>query len=58
MALSPDGSAVAIGRRDQNGSGAVWLHDLVRESESRLAPHCWCRANFQNYRLRVKVMCS
>ena len=38
VALSPDGSTVAIGRQDQNGSGAVWLHDLVRESESRLSP--------------------
>jgi Tol biopolymer transport system component len=38
VALSPDGNSVAIGRQDQNGSSATWLHDLVRESESRLQP--------------------
>ena len=38
VALSPDGNTVAIGRQDQNGSSATWLHDLVRESESRLQP--------------------
>ena len=38
MALSPDGNTVAIVRRDQNGSVATWLLDLVRESESRLTP--------------------
>ena len=38
VALSPDGSNVAIGRQDQNGATATWLHDLVRESESRLQP--------------------
>jgi len=38
VALSPDGSTVAIGRQDQNGATATWLHDLVRESESRLQP--------------------
>lgn len=37
VALSPDGSTVATVRQDQNGPGAVWLHDLVRESESRLS---------------------
>jgi Tol biopolymer transport system component/predicted Ser/Thr protein kinase len=38
VALSPDGSTVAIVRQDQNGAPATWLHDLVRESESRLQP--------------------
>jgi Tol biopolymer transport system component/predicted Ser/Thr protein kinase len=38
VALSPDGNTVAIGRQDQNGASATWLHDLVRESESRLQP--------------------
>ena len=38
VALSPDGNAVAIQRQEQDGSSAVWLHDLVRESESRLTP--------------------
>jgi serine/threonine protein kinase len=38
VALSPDGNAVAIQRQDQDGSSAVWLHDLVRDSESRLTP--------------------
>jgi Tol biopolymer transport system component/predicted Ser/Thr protein kinase len=38
LALSPDGNTVAILRRDLDGSLAVWLHDLVRESESRLTP--------------------
>jgi Tol biopolymer transport system component len=38
VALSPDGNTVAIGRQDQNGSSSTWLHDLVRESESRLQP--------------------
>jgi len=38
VALSPDGSTVAIGRQDQNGAPATWLHDLVRESEIRLQP--------------------
>jgi Tol biopolymer transport system component len=36
--LSPDGSTVAIGRQDENGFAAEWLHDLVRDSESRLTP--------------------
>ena len=36
--LSPDGNSVAISRQDQSGSPATWLHDLVRESESRLQP--------------------
>jgi Tol biopolymer transport system component len=38
VVLSPDGNTVATQRRDEGGSGAVWLHDLVRESESRLTP--------------------
>jgi Tol biopolymer transport system component len=38
VTLSPDGNTVAIGRQDQNGASATWLHDLVRESESRLQP--------------------
>jgi serine/threonine protein kinase len=38
VALSPDGNTVAIGRQEQNDSAATWLHDLVRESESRLQP--------------------
>ncbi len=38
VALSPDGNTVAIVRQDQNGAPATWLHDLVRESESRLQP--------------------
>jgi Tol biopolymer transport system component len=38
VALSPDGNTVAIMRQDQNGASATWLHDLVRESESRLQP--------------------
>jgi len=36
VVLSPDGNTVATSRLDQSGSPAVWLHDLVRESESRL----------------------
>ena len=38
VVLSPDGNTVATRRRDEGGSMAVWLHDLVRESESRLTP--------------------
>jgi Tol biopolymer transport system component len=38
VALSPDGNTVAIARQDQSGAAATWLHDLVRESESRLQP--------------------
>jgi len=36
--LSPDGNAFAINRQDSSGTGAAWLHDLVRESETRLTP--------------------
>jgi Tol biopolymer transport system component/predicted Ser/Thr protein kinase len=39
LALSPDGNTVAILRRDANNAPSVWLHDLTRDSESRLAPN-------------------
>src|SRR6185437_12900257 len=39
LALSPDGNTVAILRRDANNAPSIWLHDLTRDSESRLAPN-------------------
>jgi len=37
VALSPDGTAVAFARSNPSGSASVWLHNLARDSESRLA---------------------
>ena len=38
VALSPDGNAVVVHRRDRSNEPGLWLHDLVRGSESRLMP--------------------
>jgi serine/threonine protein kinase len=36
-ALSPDGTTAAVARRNPSGFFDVWLHNLARDSESRLA---------------------
>jgi len=38
VALSPDGTAVATGRRATDGSTSRWLYDAVRGSETRFLP--------------------
>jgi serine/threonine protein kinase/DNA-binding beta-propeller fold protein YncE len=36
VALSPDGTTVAIDRSNPSGSASIWLHNLGRDSEFRL----------------------
>jgi serine/threonine-protein kinase len=37
LALSPDGTTIAIDRSNPSGPTSLWLHNLGRESESRLS---------------------
>ncbi len=37
VALSPDGTSVAIARGNLGGSTSLWLHNLTRDAESRFA---------------------
>src|SRR5262249_47247708 len=38
--ISPNGSAVAYERRDPRGAD-VWIHDLMRDTDSRFTFHTW-----------------